>query len=143
VIFRKSSISLYQQKMKCSRFYFKLLFFCSFVLIISIRVTAQNSKLDSLKKVFNAYSKTDITKVNLLISICIEARNEIDFKKQLGGPEQKKFFYQPFKELLTSISQYPVDEQKKLLEEAINNWMDSGEQIDDVLVMGIRWITAG
>ena len=64
------------------------------------------------------------------------------FPDQKGGPEKKKFYYQPFKDLLTSISQLPADEQKQQLDHAFTNWMGDGEQIDDILVMGIRWDVA-
>ena len=60
------------------------------------------------------------------------------FPDQKGGPEKRKFFYQPFKDLLTSISQLPVHEQKQKLNETIENWIGEGEQVDDILIMGIR-----
>ena len=60
------------------------------------------------------------------------------FPDQKGGPDKKKFFYQPFKELLISISQLPVNEQKQKLDETITTWMGEGEQVDDILIMGIR-----
>jgi serine phosphatase RsbU (regulator of sigma subunit) len=60
------------------------------------------------------------------------------FPDQKGGPEKKKFFYQPFKELLVAISNLPVDKQKQKLDEVIMDWIGTGEQIDDILVMGIR-----
>jgi serine phosphatase RsbU (regulator of sigma subunit) len=60
------------------------------------------------------------------------------FPDQKGGPEKKKFFYQPFKELLLAISNLPVDEQKQKLDDVITDWTGTGEQIDDILVMGIR-----
>jgi serine phosphatase RsbU (regulator of sigma subunit) len=60
------------------------------------------------------------------------------FPDQKGGPERKKFFYQPFKELLISVHALPVKEQQKKLNEAIISWMGACEQMDDILVMGIR-----
>jgi len=60
------------------------------------------------------------------------------FPDQKGGPDKKKFFYQPFKDLLTQISILPVEEQHQHLEQAITKWIDGAEQIDDILVMGIR-----
>lgn len=62
------------------------------------------------------------------------------FPDQKGGPEKKKFMYQPFKNLLVSISTLPVQEQKKIVEETITNWIGAGEQMDDILVMGIRCV---
>ncbi len=60
------------------------------------------------------------------------------FPDQKGGTDKKKFFYQPFKDLLTTVSQLPVEEQKQKLDEVITNWIGNGEQIDDILIMGIR-----
>jgi serine phosphatase RsbU (regulator of sigma subunit) len=60
------------------------------------------------------------------------------FPDQKGGSEKKKFFYQPFKELLTAVSTLPVADQKQKLNEVITAWMGNGEQIDDILVMGIK-----
>lgn len=60
------------------------------------------------------------------------------FPDQKGGAERKKFYYQPFKELLTVISSLPVEEQKRKLDEVITDWIGEGEQVDDILVMGIR-----
>ena len=54
-------------------------------------------------------------------------------------PEKKKFFYQPFKNLLVSISGLPPEEQKQQLDSAITEWIGAGEQIDDILVMGIKY----
>ena len=61
------------------------------------------------------------------------------FPDQKGGPEKKKFFYQPFKELLTSISSLPLDKQKENLDATIADWIGTGEQIDDILILGIRY----
>jgi serine phosphatase RsbU (regulator of sigma subunit) len=60
------------------------------------------------------------------------------FPDQKGGAEQRKFYYQPFKELLVSIHQLSPEKQKEQLHLAISDWMGNGEQIDDMLVMGIR-----
>lgn len=61
------------------------------------------------------------------------------FPDQKGGPDKKKFFYQPFKELLLAISKLPVNGQKQKLDATITNWIGDGEQVDDILIMGIRW----
>ena len=62
-----------------------------------------------------------------------------DQKGGLPGVKATKFFYQPFRELFQSISKKPMEEQRKILDETITNWRgDRFEQIDDVLVMGIK-----
>ena len=60
------------------------------------------------------------------------------FADQFGGPKKKKFMYRPFKELLASICCQPMPEQGQLLDQAFLAWMGEGEQIDDVLVFGVR-----
>jgi serine phosphatase RsbU (regulator of sigma subunit) len=60
------------------------------------------------------------------------------FPDQKGGPEKKKFFYQPFKDLLVSIHQLPVEKQQQELDTMIINWIGDGEQVDDILVTGIK-----
>ena len=60
------------------------------------------------------------------------------FADQRGGPNNKKFYYGPFQELLIQIHQKPMDEQKKTLDTTITDWMGSGEQIDDIIIFGIR-----
>ncbi len=60
------------------------------------------------------------------------------FPDQKGGPDQKKFYYSPFKNLLISVNKLPAEEQRQCLQTAIENWIGKGEQVDDILVMGIR-----
>ena len=57
---------------------------------------------------------------------------------QFGGPDARKFKLLPFKEMLLEIKDYPMEEQKRMLEEKFYLWKGDSEQIDDVLVMGIR-----
>ncbi len=60
------------------------------------------------------------------------------FADQFGGPKSKKFMYKKFKEILLTNSQKPMPEQKEILEKAINEWIGSNEQIDDITVLGIK-----
>jgi len=56
---------------------------------------------------------------------------------QFGGPKDKKFMKKRFKNLLLENYQRPMEEQKELLEKAYNDWKGDGEQVDDVLVIGL------
>ena len=58
---------------------------------------------------------------------------------QLGGPKRKTFKSKKFKELLIHIQQKPLKEQKEILEREYELWKRDVEQIDDILVMGIRF----
>jgi len=60
------------------------------------------------------------------------------FADQFGGPEEKKFRYGPFKELLLSISKQKMEKQRVLLDKKFNSWSGEVEQLDDVLVMGLK-----
>jgi serine phosphatase RsbU (regulator of sigma subunit) len=60
------------------------------------------------------------------------------FPDQIGGPNRKKFYYPPFKELLLSIHASDVQEQKNILDRTIINWRGERDQTDDILIVGIR-----
>ena len=57
---------------------------------------------------------------------------------QFGGPNQRKFMKKGFKKLLLDIQGNPMDVQRELLNSSLEEWMGSGPQIDDILVVGIR-----
>ncbi|MBI3518785.1 MAG: SpoIIE family protein phosphatase [Bacteroidetes bacterium] len=57
---------------------------------------------------------------------------------QFGGPKGKKFMYKQLKELLISISHLPMHEQRERLHKELIEWKSDLEQIDDVLVIGVR-----
>lgn len=60
------------------------------------------------------------------------------YADQFGGPRRKKFMYRQFEDLLVSIQDKNMAEQKKILDETIENWKGGLDQIDDVLVIGIK-----
>lgn len=57
---------------------------------------------------------------------------------QFGGRQGEKFKKQRFLPLLQKITGEPMKEQRQILETTLTNWMGSYEQIDDILVMGVR-----
>ena len=57
---------------------------------------------------------------------------------QLGGGIRKRMGKEQFKEILQKVQSKKLQEQKKLLVENLETWMDGLEQIDDILVMGIH-----
>jgi serine phosphatase RsbU (regulator of sigma subunit) len=61
------------------------------------------------------------------------------FPDQKGGEEKKKFYYKPFKDLLISLSTLPLTEQNAYLDSTVTKWMGDGEQIDDILIVGIKY----
>jgi serine phosphatase RsbU (regulator of sigma subunit) len=61
------------------------------------------------------------------------------YADQFGGPKGKKFLYKRFKELLLHICNFPMEEQQRLLNQEITDWMgDSEPQLDDILVIGFK-----
>lgn len=60
------------------------------------------------------------------------------YADQFGGPKGRKFMYKQFKEILLEQSNKPLLEQKEVLEFTFENWKGDFDQIDDVLVMGIK-----
>jgi serine phosphatase RsbU (regulator of sigma subunit) len=57
---------------------------------------------------------------------------------QLGGPDRKTFKTKRFKELLLNSCHLPMNKQKEVLETALEEWKSGIEQIDDILVIGIK-----
>jgi serine phosphatase RsbU (regulator of sigma subunit) len=61
------------------------------------------------------------------------------FADQFGGPEGKKFKYRRFRHLLLNIHKLPIDDQKAILHQKMEEWMGTEyEQVDDILLMGFR-----
>ncbi|MFP4620656.1 MAG: SpoIIE family protein phosphatase [Bacteroidales bacterium] len=60
------------------------------------------------------------------------------FPDQFGGPKGKKFRYKYFKELFISSNGSSVKKQKEILEQTFYKWKEGYEQLDDVLVVGIK-----
>lgn len=60
------------------------------------------------------------------------------FPDQFGGPLGKKFMIRNFKKLLSQIYTLSITEQREVLEKNIVEWMADYDQIDDILVMGVR-----
>ncbi|MFL5762589.1 MAG: tetratricopeptide repeat protein [Bacteroidia bacterium] len=60
------------------------------------------------------------------------------FADQFGGPQGKKFKYKQLQGVLIENSVKPCKEQRSMLVGALESWMGRLEQIDDILVIGIR-----
>ncbi|MES2565305.1 MAG: tetratricopeptide repeat protein [Bacteroidota bacterium] len=57
---------------------------------------------------------------------------------QFGGEKGKKFKSSKLKELLLSISNQPMNEQHRILDETFGTWKGNLEQVDDVCIIGVR-----
>ena len=60
------------------------------------------------------------------------------YTDQFGGENVKKFNRQRFRNLLTSIREFELREQRKELLLNYNNWKGKQEQVDDICVVGIK-----
>ncbi|MEO6882846.1 MAG: tetratricopeptide repeat protein [Bacteroidia bacterium] len=60
------------------------------------------------------------------------------YADQFGGASGKKFKYKQFQQLLLANCQKPMSEQKEVLNQTIETWRGNLEQVDDVLVIGIK-----
>lgn len=58
---------------------------------------------------------------------------------QFGGPQEKKFSKKRLYEKLSAISTLKIVDQKIAIERAINDWQQQQEQVDDILLMGVKF----
>lgn len=60
------------------------------------------------------------------------------YADQFGGPKGKKFRYKQLEERLLQNSHLNFDTQKNSLNSEIDRWRGSLEQVDDILVIGVK-----
>ncbi|MFT4981261.1 MAG: serine phosphatase RsbU (regulator of sigma subunit), partial [Bacteroidia bacterium] len=60
------------------------------------------------------------------------------YTDQFGGPKGKKFMMQRFRTFLQNIHAKTAHEQHALIEERLKDWKGDLEQVDDIVVMGVR-----
>jgi serine phosphatase RsbU (regulator of sigma subunit) len=58
---------------------------------------------------------------------------------QFGGKKGKKFKVTAFRELLLSVQDKSMEEQKSIIDVTFENWRRDLEQIDDVCVIGVKF----
>ena len=60
------------------------------------------------------------------------------FVDQFGGEKGKKFKSKAFREMLISVQDKSMEEQKIIIDEVFENWRGDLEQLDDVCVIGVQ-----
>lgn len=60
------------------------------------------------------------------------------YADQFGGPAGKKFMRKQFRQMLIDVNHLSMEEQLAALEKRFDDWRGSNEQVDDVLVIGVR-----
>jgi serine phosphatase RsbU (regulator of sigma subunit)/HAMP domain-containing protein len=68
---------------------------------------------------------------------CIYAFSD-GYADQFGGPAGKKFMRKQFRQLLIEINSLSMDEQLAAIQKRFDDWRGEQEQVDDVLVIGVR-----
>ena len=76
-------------------------------------------------------------KISLSKGDCIYIFSD-GFVDQFGGNEGRKFMSKRFKDLLLANYSTPMLEQENKLIKTFETWKGSREQVDDLLVIGIR-----
>jgi serine phosphatase RsbU (regulator of sigma subunit) len=60
------------------------------------------------------------------------------YADQIGGEKEKKFKYKQLQEVITNNYEKSMKEQQTVFSNIINHWKGSLEQVDDILLIGIR-----
>jgi len=76
-------------------------------------------------------------------SINVETETQIylfsdGYQDQFGGYDSRKFLLKNFKTLLYAIHRFDSKQQKLYLEQILQRWMEHSQQIDDILIIGIK-----
>ncbi len=60
------------------------------------------------------------------------------YADQFGGLENKKYKFRRFRHLLLNIHKFPLETQRQYIEDSINEWKGKNDQVDDILIIGIK-----
>ncbi|MCO5267475.1 MAG: tetratricopeptide repeat protein [Brumimicrobium sp.] len=60
------------------------------------------------------------------------------YQDQFGGEKGKKFKAKNMRELILSLQNQPMDNQREAIDTAFEEWKQNHEQVDDVCVIGVR-----
>lgn len=87
--------------------------------------------LDATEKTFNTHT-LELQKGDMVYLF------SDGYHDQFGGTDGKKLKLKNLKDFLVHIAELPVNEQKSRLHEHIRSWKGNHEQVDDILVIGVR-----
>jgi serine phosphatase RsbU (regulator of sigma subunit) len=60
------------------------------------------------------------------------------YPSQFGGPEGKKLMNKNFRAIILEMKDLPMNEQRDRIEQQFVSWQGNYEQVDDVLVIGLK-----
>lgn len=61
------------------------------------------------------------------------------YVSQTGGTNFETFKRKRFQEVLLKIQEHNLEEQKRILEQTLTNWQGNYDQVDDILIIGMRY----
>ena len=64
------------------------------------------------------------------------------YPDQFGGINERKLKYKPFKDILLKIYKLEMELQMQMLEDELHRWQGNLSQIDDILIIGFKYIRA-
>jgi ligand-binding sensor domain-containing protein/serine phosphatase RsbU (regulator of sigma subunit) len=110
--------------------------------LVIINASGELDKIDANKFPIGG-SQLDMDRVFTTHSRKLEKHDTLymftdGYADQFGGDKGKKYMVKRFHEYLCSIQEYPMQTQGELLNENIEGWKGGYEQVDDILVVGIR-----
>ena len=111
--------------------------------VISYELSTFNVTLYELKSNKQPIGKFDHPEPYTTHTIALQEGDTIylfsdGYVDQFGGEKGKKFKAKAFRDLLLSIQEYSMEEQKKLIAQTFENWKGKLEQVDDVCVIGVK-----
>jgi serine phosphatase RsbU (regulator of sigma subunit) len=60
------------------------------------------------------------------------------YSSQFGGEKMETFKLKRLREILLSIQEEPMKKQKEILETTLSSWKGKNDQVDDILIIGVR-----
>ncbi|MDO9185568.1 MAG: tetratricopeptide repeat protein [Bacteroidia bacterium] len=105
-------------------------------------LTASEFNLMEIKANKQSIGKTDAPMPFTTHSIQLNKGDQLylftdGYADQFGGEKGKKFKYQQLKETLLANAHKPMGDQSEILNNTMENWKGSLEQVDDILIIGI------
>ncbi|OQY01119.1 MAG: hypothetical protein B6I20_07975 [Bacteroidetes bacterium 4572_117] len=99
--------------------------------VIEIKGDRQPIAIYTYEKDFTSHT------FQLLEGDCLYSSSD-GYPDQFGGKKGKKLKTRNFKNLLLSCKDKPMKEQEKFMQNSFDDWKGDIEQIDDVILMGLR-----
>ncbi|MCK4630059.1 MAG: SpoIIE family protein phosphatase [Bacteroidales bacterium] len=98
------------------------------------QVNADKMPIGISVKKFDHFSRQEID-LESGLSLYMLSDGYVD---QFGGPLGKKYMSRRFKKLILDIQDKSMEEQGKILDETLVEWIGDLDQIDDILVIGLK-----